>query len=132
MTYDEFIAKNGLSMDCRRASSNPNMKDGESMDHWACNIYVANGDLWPVPFSMGHGHNGKAPELADVLDCLASDASGWENAQDFEQWAYEYGYDPDSRTAERIYNTVEAQVDDMKVFLGETAYEALLWDTERL
>ena len=128
-TIDQFIADNELTMTCQPADSNPNM-DGEDMDHWLCKMFVKNGDVLPVPFSMGRGHNGKAPELADVLDCLASDAAGWENAQNFEDWASQYGHDTDSRRAESIYATVADTADTMKAFLGD-AYETLLWNTER-
>jgi len=42
------------------------------------------------------------PELIDVLYCLVLDASVLDFAC-FEDWADEYGYDTDSRKAERIY-----------------------------
>ena len=46
------------------------------------------------------------PDLASVLSCLASAAAGYNNARKFEDWASEYGYDTDSRKAERIYRQV--------------------------
>jgi hypothetical protein len=72
-----------------------------------------------------------APEVADVLDCLASDASGVENSRDFEEWCSEYGYDTDSRKAEKTYRICAAQAEQLKSFLGEDLYKQLLWDTER-
>lgn len=42
------------------------------------------------------------PCAADVLYCLLNDRSAV--GQTFEQWAGNYGYDTDSRAAERIYN----------------------------
>jgi hypothetical protein len=72
------------------------------------------------------------PKLADVLDCLASDAAGFENAQSFEDWAAEYGYDTDSRKAEKVYRTVERQAKQLRRVLGDEGYNALLWDIERL
>jgi len=71
------------------------------------------------------------PELADVLDCLASDASGFDNSRSFEEWAGEYGYDTDSRKAEKTYLTVKNQALELKSFLGREAYETLLWNVER-
>lgn len=50
-------------------------------------------------------HFGKkipAPELTDVLYCLVSDASVLDYAC-FEDWASEYGIDPDSRSGEKTY-----------------------------
>ena len=81
---------------------------------------------------MGYGHNGKAPKAADILDCLASDAASYDNARSFEDWASEFGYDEDSRKAERIFKACGKQAIKLKRFLGEPAYERLLWDTERL
>ena len=71
------------------------------------------------------------PDAADVLNCLASDASGYENAGSFEEWAGEYGYDTDSRSAERTFSAVESQTLALRSFLGER-YGDYLWDTEGL
>jgi len=83
-----------------------------------------------------HWHQGSGishdPRLDDVLDSLASDASGVENARDFEDWASDYGYDTDSRKAEDIYRAVVKQTAGLKRLLGDEAYKALLWETERL
>lgn len=44
------------------------------------------------------------PAITDVLYCLVSDASAIDHPN-FESWASEYGYDVDSRPAERTYQT---------------------------
>ena len=74
----------------------------------------------------------REPSAADVLDCLASDAAGYESAGSFEDWASEYGYDTDSRKAERTYKAVEKQAADLARILPVDAYNDLLWHTERL
>lgn len=84
-----------------------------------------------VYFSMGSAHHGE-PALADVLNSLALDASGYENAQGFEDWANEYGYDTDSRKAERTYKVCQRQSERLREFLGEDAYKDMLWNTENL
>lgn len=88
-----------------------------------------------VPFSQGPAIC-EEPTAADVLDCLASDASGYENAsgllRSFEGWAREYGYDPDSRKAERTFKTVQKQSQQLAVVLGTDAYNTLLWNVDRL
>lgn len=76
-------------------------------------------------FSQGSAHT-EAPTLADVLDCLASDASSYANAGSFEEWAGVLGYDPDSRSSLRIFNTVKRQAEQLKRLLGADAYEQLL------
>jgi hypothetical protein len=139
-TIHEFIESNSLTMTSKRTDHNPSMDDEprNRMFHWSCNI-ARRGTTHPFPvtFSMGSAHvdkNGKpkTPELADVLDCLASGAAGYENAKTFDDWAGEYGYDTDSRKAERTFNTIRDQAARLERFLGRDAYNALLWDCERL
>lgn len=129
-TYQEFIAREKLTMTASRVKANPNM-DADNMHHWLCLIAVRGETrenyMWPVYFSMGFGLKG-APELAQVLECLASDAAGYENARDFEDWAETYGYDTDSRKAEQTYNTIWEQITAMQDYLGTDAYEDLLWE----
>ena len=71
------------------------------------------------------------PTVNEVLDCLASDCSGYENERDFESWAEELGYDTDSRKAESVYNTIGQQCRDLKKLLGNELYNELLFETER-
>lgn len=69
-------------------------------------------DLWEVTLTrdgtsetfryrtgIGHRRDGEAvdPPMADVVHCLISD--GEAALQDFEDWANDLGYDPDSRKA---------------------------------
>lgn len=46
----------------------------------------------------------KPPQLVDVLYCLASDAQAVCFGQSFDDFCGEFGYDTDSRTAEKAYN----------------------------
>lgn len=132
-TMREFVRANAITMAVDCADSNPNNDDFNG-DHWRCTIRRKDNGRrrsMTVYFSQGYGHNGKEPRVCDVLDCLASDASGIENARDFADWAGEYGYDEDSRKAERTYRTTERQSLRLRRFLGDALYNALLWDTER-
>ena len=54
------------------------------------------------------------------------------NAWSFEDWAGDYGYDADSRSAERTYRAIGSQVDDLRRLLGEDALQELAFNTERL
>lgn len=51
---------------------------------------------------MQSGARIPAPSLADVLFCLCADSDVL-NYANFEQWADNFGYDPDSRKGEAIY-----------------------------
>jgi hypothetical protein len=131
-TLQQFIDRIGIRMTASQTDRNPHMEGADNMDHWRCNLRC-NGRRIAITFSMGAGHNGREPQLAEVLDCIASDASGVENARSFDDWCSEYGYDTDSRKAERIYATCTRQTASLKRLLGDdAAYEALLWNTERL
>jgi len=131
MTIAEFIKSAGLSMNATWTDHNPSMEDSATMDHWRCTIRSGKSRMSLV-FSMGVGHNGKQPELADVLDCLASDASGLHNAEGFNDWCNDYGYNTDSRRAEKTFRAIKRQSERLQNLLGESAYQTILWDIERL
>lgn len=78
----------------------PDDPDFPESNPWTCKIGYQGRQL-TVPFYMGSGHGGAEPKLEDVLCCLFDenpDSSG-----SFEDWCSDFGYDPDSRKAERIY-----------------------------
>lgn len=137
-TMEQFISQQGLSMTTEPIDRNPHMEDdawAATASHYRCKITKKQpgqrSRSYSLPFSQGSAHT-QAPKLAEVLDCLASDASGFENARSFDEWCSEYGYDIDSRKAERTYRIIEKQANRLKAFLGQGAYETLLWNTERL
>lgn len=61
------------------------------------------------------------PSLPDVLYSLFSDGSAFFDAESFEEWAGNYGYDEDSRTAERMFQ--ECQETGRKLARAFTAAE---------
>jgi hypothetical protein len=134
ITLDQFITEQQLVMSVRSVKRNPHMQGEQMPRNFECTIeFEGRGYHEPltVYFSQGSAHK-KPPTLADVLDCLASDASGVDNAQSFEDWASEYGYGTDSRKAERTYRICEEQAQKLKALLGQDAYNQLLYSTERL
>lgn len=132
MDISEFIVAHGLTMTCHRIDQNPNMIDPDPrMSHWACKIKTRLGKQLTVPFSMGAAHVGE-PRLADVLDCMASDSCGVDNAASFEDWCGEYGYDTDSRKAERTFKICQRQSANLKRLLGDVGYQTLVYDVERV
>ena len=76
MTIEEFISENALEAEVEPASENPNLVDKDwPAYHYRVTITSKLHDgTMTVPFSTGHGWH-DAPELADVLETLASDAS---------------------------------------------------------
>jgi hypothetical protein len=131
-TLADFIAAHKVTMTCEGRDSNPNMEHDDWHDnakHYTCVLRKGRKQM-TVPFSLGSAHYGD-PTVDRVLDCLASDACGFDNANSFEDWAAEYGYDMDSRKAERTFKTVQRQADKLKAFLGINAFDELVYRTER-
>jgi hypothetical protein len=115
-TLKALINEKGLKMTVKYgAKENPEFKNS---DGWT--VTLRNGTKrMTFPFYVGSGHNGAEPKINDVMDCLLSDASGYENSRDFEEWCSEYGYDTDSRKAEKIYKACEKEFEKLKNFLGD-------------
>jgi len=131
VTLQEFINKHKLAFSADWVGHRPDgLMSDRGQSHYKCKIR-SGCNAMTLYFSMGSAHT-KAPELAEVLDCLASDAAGYENANGFEDWASEYGYDTDSRSAEKIWRAVQRESKQLKRVLGEEAYQQLLWNTARL
>jgi len=128
-----FIKVARLTMKATRANSNPHLvsDDGwaRTASHWKCTIKRGSRQI-TVPFSQGEAHK-DPPTLPEVLDCLASDASGYLNAATFEDWASELGFDTDSRKAEHTYRTVEVQTAQLGKLLGEELIMRLTCEVER-
>lgn len=68
-----------------------------------------------VNFKRGEGVK-ESPSLAVVLECVLSDINGI-NDMTFEEWANDFGYDSDSRSAESIFNACKKEYDDLNNLL---------------
>lgn len=122
-------ATHKVTMTVRAADSNPNMVNDRQMNHWRCTLR-REGKRMTVLFSMGLGLSGE-PTVAAVLECLASDAAGYFNANGFDDWASEYGYETDSRSAHKCYKTTERQSMRLAKFMGDDL-DALLYSPEHV
>ena len=125
----ERINGKPIGFTCEPVSYRPDGNMDYMTRHFKCRITHGRRGF-TLYFSQGSAHTTE-PTLADVLDCLAMDASGYANTGYFGDWAREYGYDEDSRAAEKIFRVVKRQAEQLKRTLGSEAYEALLWETER-
>jgi hypothetical protein len=86
---------------------------------------------YTFPFWTGTGWTSE-PETFDALHCILSDASGFENSSGFEDWASDYGYDTDSRKAERIYRSVEVVYTNVKRLLGDDFEDFMGMDDDEM
>lgn len=98
-----------LTMTYKWTERNPAMDDFEG-DHWR--VTLRNGPRrMTLTYSKGYGHKGAPPTLAEVAGCLESDATIAESCPTFADFCAEYGYDEDSRKAEKVYRLTLAQAE---------------------
>lgn len=121
MNTKSFCRIHNITSEVTETGENPNMDDFQGR-HYKVTLKFNRKQL-TVPFSCGYGIE-KEPDEADVLDCLASDASG--DFRDFESWCSDYGYDTDSRKAEKTFKAIVPQTDKLKKFLGDKLFTELL------
>jgi len=121
-----FIRVQKLTMECGRVDSRSDGLNNEAhlTRHFRCRIRKGAKQM-SLYFSQGSAHV-KDPTLEDTLESLSLDGSSYDNSRGFEDWAAEYGYEPDSRKAEKIYKAVKRQQDQLERLLGEEAYAEFL------
>lgn len=118
----DFCKEHKITASARSVDSNPDMDDTKyPMDHWRVTLRRAGHSL-TVSFSMGQAHNGIRPTADEVLNCLVSDARASETT--FADFCSEFGYDEDSRKAERTYKACRRIGAKLAKFLGSLLTEA--------
>jgi hypothetical protein len=70
------------------------------------------------------------PTVQEVVACLMSDAQSVHYAATFEDWAAEFGYDTDSRTAHKTYKIVMRQTQKLRAMLGNAWFTELMENVE--
>lgn len=66
-----------------------------------------------------------APDIGDLLECLRSDCGVIDySTDDYEAWAADYGFDPDSRQGEALFRECMRIASTLRVMLGAKAFEA--------
>lgn len=90
----------GVTMKSTRTDSRDNADEWDRYaSHWQITMR-RNGKRMVTTYSMGGAHVGE-PELPGVLNCLLSDAEA--GAESFDDFCANFGYDTDSRKAERTH-----------------------------
>jgi hypothetical protein len=132
-TLEKFLAGSDLKLRYRQISLNG---DGAPLDgarrtatRYRCELRGLNGAR---PVTTIIDTDDGPPDMSEVLDAVAAEAAVVEAAACYEAWAVQMGFDPDSRSGERVYRATRRQGNALRRLIGEEAYEALLWETERL
>ena len=129
--FEEIAEREGITLTCEKITTRPdlNTKDwGEGSRHFKCRIERGTGPRkrgFTLYYSQGSAHT-ENPTIGDVLESLSLDASSYENARGFEDWASELGYCSDSRKAEKVYKSIKRQAEQLKRVLGADVYKQLL------
>ena len=118
-------------------SMRPNETDPESEKRWYneathWRVYLRNprnGATMQVTYSMGSGHEGRMPTVAEVLDSVASDAAIFEDVRNEYDLADEFGMT--ASKAHKLYRALSYQARKLQGFLGDQ-YNAFLYETDRL
>lgn len=124
MNIKSFVRQNNIKINAEYGTVEV-PEDFKQSDPWKVTLRM-NGRQMTIPFFKGYGHGGAEPTAEEVLECLISDYSGWDSANDFEDWASDLGLDTDSRKAERTYQQVEKQSRKLKNFLGQALIDDLM------
>ena len=126
MALQQFIDHHTITLTATRTDRNPDMSDFEG-DHWRV-VLKRLGHKMTLVFSKGYGHKGAPPTTEEVLECLCSDACT--DGGTFEDFCDYYGYDSDSRKAEKSYKAVQRQTDKLRSFMGADLFTELLQTEE--
>jgi hypothetical protein len=122
--FKNWIVDNNIMMKATPGTTEPTPPGVEGMDPWTVELEYS-GRKMVLPFYMGKGHNGACPDTHEVLECVILDANGVDESVGFEDWASQYGYDPDSRKAERIYKECVTNAILVHGLLQDKFYEAV-------
>ena len=104
------VRTDGLMADMPRGSS-----------HWLVTIKRGE-ESFSLQYSMGPAHKG-TPDHHDILNCVLSDISYVD--RDFEDFCNDLGYDPDSKTADKIYSACREQAAQMHDMFSSDEIEGL-------
>ena len=132
----DFCNELGINMTVKQIYSRsdiPKNTFSKDSSHWECRLARGINEYrihMVINFSMGSAHK-NPPQRDDVMNCLIMDACTFKNADSFEDWAMDLGYDEDPPvSALRIYKQIKKQVSQLEIFL-EDSFEDI-WSIEPL
>lgn len=131
MQLAEFAKKHGLKLEYVKLLGRSIDRNWQA-NHYQCRLSRRDRAItYLFDYSKGTGHVDKnkrpiPPQLVECLDSLRSDCTMVANGQRFDEWANDVGYDPDSRTAYRVYETILSQESELRSLFGHEVYAEFL------
>lgn len=110
-----------IRMEFKRIGTRPDGLMDNLPNHFRVHIH-RNGIYRRFYYSMGSAWGNADPELLDVLDCLLGEYSTTFSLSEF---CEEFGYDEDSRTAEKIFKEVLKSTEKLDDLFGDLDIEEL-------
>lgn len=134
MNVEEYAEQHGIRLEV--LASRGRQVEDDGWQHYAFDLrlhHPGHHTILDTPWKQGLGHTGE-PNVRDVLDSLVSDAQAYQTASSFEDFADEFGYDRDSRRAERTYLACGDLAKRLLAFLDNNPqeFDHLLYEVERL
>lgn len=78
-----------------------------------------------IYYSRGPAHESENPDNADVFNSLLIDTSAIDIGYEFEEWAENLGFNPDSREAERIFKLCQETLLHLKTLFSDSELDEL-------
>lgn len=119
MNIREYVKQTGITAE---VIEDRGIVHDDGWEHRAATVRLSNpqnGETMVTPWRQGMGIvEHPSEQVAEIVDSLISDAWSYQQARDFEDWADEYGYDTDSRTAEATYRAIGELAPGIVALLG--------------
>lgn len=120
---ENYLDSIGVTVDSARTYGEiPNWAEG--MDKYEC-ILKRNGErMFAIPFYQGKAHT-KPPKREDVIHSLLADRGTLQYANDFEGWADGLGYNSDSISDKKLFDTISEQSERVELHFKEAELSVL-------
>lgn len=111
---NDFAQKHGIKLSILDKNYDYYFEDDKEM-RWIFELKLSrNGENYTFKFGQSIARGETDPTMYDVLTCLTK-----YDPETFEDFCDCYGYDNDSRKAERIYNAVVEEFQNVEILFGD-------------
>jgi hypothetical protein len=119
-TFAGFAAFHGITMTVGKSTPSANKQFSDKHVMWPCTL-EKDGKTLTIEFNQNRDN--PAPTISDIIECVRNDVS---SETSFEDWCEAFGFDTDSRTAERSYQYCVKLQADFEDMVGPEAMKEFL------